>query len=95
MREADQILFLDLPRLVCLYRAYTRSRMYRGSTSDSMKEGCAEKLDLGFVLWSLLDERTRKKKAEYQRILDEYKTKVVHITNQRELDEERRKWRKH
>ena len=26
MREADQILFLDFPRLVCLYRAWTRSR---------------------------------------------------------------------
>ena len=60
-----------------------------------MTEGCPEKLDLGFVLWILRDGRTRKKKSEYQRILDEYKTKVVHITNQRELDEERRKWRKH
>ena len=95
MREADQILFLDFPRLVCLYRAWTRSRRYRGRTRESMTEGCPEKLDLGFVLWILRDERTRKKKAEYQRILDEYKTKVVHITNQRELDEERRKWRKH
>ena len=95
MREADQILFLDFPRLVCLYRAWTRSRRYRGRTRESMTEGCPEKLDLGFVLWILRDGRTRKKKAEYQRILDEYKTKVVHITNQRELDEERRKWRKH
>ncbi len=95
MQEADRILFLDFPRLVCLYRAWKRARRYRGKTRSSITEGCTEKLDLEFVFWILYQGRSGKAKMEYQRVMRKYGSKVVRITNQRELDREKRRWIKH
>lgn len=95
MKEADRILFLDFPRLVCLYRAWKRARRYRGRTRDSMTEGCTEKLDLEFILWILYQGRSRKARKEYRRVMKRYGHKTVRICNQRELDKERQKWRTH
>lgn len=95
MEEADRIIFLAFPRLICLARAWRRARKYRGKTRSSMAEGCPEKLDAEFVLWILHEGRTRKIQENYKRIMLKYGDKAVKIHNQKELDEERRKWMKH
>lgn len=51
MRTADTIIFLDIPRRVCLYRVIKRAIKYHGKNRPDMAEGCNEKLDLGFLLW--------------------------------------------
>lgn len=51
MRAADTIIFLDLPRRVCLYRIIRRTISYYGSSRPDMAEGCNEKLDPEFLLW--------------------------------------------
>lgn len=51
MRVADTIVFLDLPRRVCLYRILKRTIKYHGRSRPDMTEGCREKFDLEFVLW--------------------------------------------
>lgn len=48
---ADTIIFLDLPRRVCLFRACTRVLRYRGRTRPDMGERCAERFDLSFFKW--------------------------------------------
>ena len=54
-----------------------------------------EKLGLEFVFWILYQGRSGKAKMEYQRVMRKYGSKVVRITNQRELDREKRRWIKH
>ncbi len=51
MRAADTIVFLDLPRLVCLYRILKRTIKYYGRSRPDMTPGCNERFDLEFVLW--------------------------------------------
>ncbi|HQZ97180.1 MAG TPA: DNA topology modulation protein [Pyrinomonadaceae bacterium] len=51
MRAADTIIFLDVPRRICLYRAIKRALKYRGTNRPDMAEGCNEKLDLEFIGW--------------------------------------------
>lgn len=94
MEEADRIIFLSFPRIVCLFRAWKRAEKYRGKTRSSMAEGCPEKLDAEFVFWILHGGRTRSIQKGYKQIMKKYREKTVKIHNQKELDEERNKWMK-
>jgi len=51
IRASDTLIFLDVPRLVCLYRVVRRAIAYRGKSRPDMAEGCREKIDLEFVSW--------------------------------------------
>ena len=46
---ADLIIFLDFPRLFCMYRVLTRAWKYRGKTRPDMGPGCNEKMDMEFA----------------------------------------------
>ncbi|MBI4312103.1 MAG: DNA topology modulation protein [Chloroflexi bacterium] len=48
---ADAIVFLDLPRRLCLWRVVKRRLQFRGKQRPDMAPGCPEKLDLGFLRW--------------------------------------------
>lgn len=51
MRAADTIIFLDVPRHICLYRILKRTFQYYGRSRPEMTEGCNERFDLEFILW--------------------------------------------
>lgn len=51
IQHCDTIVFLDLPRVLCLWRILKRRLVYRGRSRPDMAEGCQEKLDLEFVRW--------------------------------------------
>lgn len=51
IKAADTVVFLDFPRLVCLWGVLKRRIMYAGRTRPDMGEGCPEKLDLEFLSW--------------------------------------------
>lgn len=51
MQRCDTIVFLDLSRLVCIWRIVKRNLRYRRGGRPDMAEGCHEKLDLEFVSW--------------------------------------------
>jgi adenylate kinase family enzyme len=48
---SDTVIFLDIPRYVCLYRVIKRAIRYRGRTRPDMATGCNEKFDLEFLSW--------------------------------------------
>ena len=50
-RAADAIIFLDLPRWLCLWRVVRRWLRYRGQSRPDMAPGCPERLDLEFARW--------------------------------------------
>ena len=51
LSACDTVVWLDLPRRVCLWRALKRRVRYRGRTRPDMGPGCAERLDLDFLHW--------------------------------------------
>lgn len=55
--RADLIVFLDLPRLLRLVRVLRRVWHYAGQTRPDMPQGCPERLDFGFLLFTLRWER--------------------------------------
>lgn len=50
---ADAVIFLDLPRSLCIRRVISRRFRYTRKTRPDMAPGCPERLDLGFLkyLW--------------------------------------------
>ncbi|MBI4198399.1 MAG: DNA topology modulation protein [Chloroflexi bacterium] len=48
---ADTIIFMDLPRRVCLWRVIQRRFQYAGRQRPDMAPGCPERLDLAFLRW--------------------------------------------
>ncbi|SFF03292.1 Adenylate kinase [Paenibacillus catalpae] len=51
LNAADTIIFLDYPRILCMYRAIKRSIQYRNKTRPDMGVDCKEKIDLQFMKW--------------------------------------------
>ena len=47
----DTVVFLDLSRLLCVWRVLKRALIYRNNVRPDMAEGCREKLNLEFISW--------------------------------------------
>lgn len=60
VEAADTIIFLDMPRLLCLWRVILRRLRYRGRARPSLPEGCEEQLSFQFVWWLLGYPQTRR-----------------------------------
>lgn len=85
MEEADRIIFLSFNRFSCLFRAFRRYFKYRGTTRESMGEGCKEKMDMEFIWWILHEGRTKEKKEKFENIMRQYSEKSIVIKNQKQL----------
>ncbi|MGE5674458.1 MAG: DNA topology modulation protein [Mycobacterium leprae] len=62
LAAADTVIYLDYPRLLCLWRAFKRVLQYRKRTRPDMGEGCPEMIDREFVRWIWrfpIDERPK------------------------------------
>lgn len=51
LARSDTVVFLDLPRRVCLWRIARRRISYRAAARPDMAEGCPEVLTLKFARW--------------------------------------------
>lgn len=85
MCDADEIIFLNYPRLICLARAFKRHRAFRGKTRESMADGCIERMNWEFVWWILYQGRTRPRVRGFWRIVHQYPEKTAVIKSDRAL----------
>lgn len=87
MSEADEIVFLDLSRISCFFRAWKRFFQNRGRTRIDMGEGCLEKMDLEFIKWLLWKGRKTQKEKWLAAGLEKYLNKVTVLRSQKEIDQ--------
>lgn len=60
LAACDTVVFLDLPRVLCVWRVVVRSLRYFGRTRPDMAEGCKEQLTWEFVRWVWTYPRRRR-----------------------------------
>lgn len=51
LEKCDTVIFLDLPRILCVYRILKRVALYRRGTRPDMADGCDERFDWEFLKW--------------------------------------------
>jgi adenylate kinase family enzyme len=66
LRACDTVVFLDVPRLVCLWRILLRRLRFRGRSRPDVAEGCAERLTWEFVRWVWTYPRRRRPRVMEQ-----------------------------
>ncbi|MDB4874539.1 MAG: topology modulation protein [Gemmatimonadetes bacterium] len=51
LERCDAVVFLDLPRLVCMWGLVSRWLRYRGRTRPDLAAGCPERMSWEFIVW--------------------------------------------
>ncbi len=51
INASDTIIYLDMPRWLCLYGAVKRYFQYKGKVRPDMTEGCPERITWEFFMW--------------------------------------------
>lgn len=86
IEACDTVIFLDVARLICMWRVLKRSIEHRGRTRPDMSAGCPEKLNLKFLLWIWnYPNRSRRKVLE---LLDRARAtkQVAHLRTRRDVE---------
>ena len=86
LNEADAIVFLNLPRLVCFWRVWKRYFSFHGKSRPDMADGCCEKMDWEFVWWLIWESRTRQRREMFQKVLERYPEKTVVLNSQKDIN---------
>ncbi len=67
LAACDTVLFLDLPRLVCLWRVMRRRLRYLGRSRPDLPDGCPEQLTWEFLVW-IWTYPARRRRAVIERL---------------------------
>ena len=83
LAAADTVVFLDLPRIACVWNVIRRWAKYRGSARPDMTPGNGEKIDLTFLRWIWGYPHTRRPSILTQLDALPPTTRVVRLTSHR------------
>jgi adenylate kinase family enzyme len=85
MPRAETILWLDLPRSICMFRVLKRTWLNYGKERGDIAPGCPERLDLDFLSWAWKFRRDHA--AKYRAALETYggHAKLCIATSSREV----------
>lgn len=78
LAACDTAIFLDLPRVLCVWRVLKRTLMYRYRRRPDMAEGCREKLNVEFLLW-VWNYRKRSRPKVLKRLAEHVDGKEIYI----------------
>ncbi len=81
LEVCDTVLYLDYPRIVCLWGIGKRIFKNYGKTRPDMGAGCPERIDWEFIKWTW--NFNKMKRAEYLRLLEGVSGKTVYVFHSR------------
>ncbi len=86
VRHCDTIVFLDMSRLLCLWRVVKRRLIYRNRSRPDMSAGCKEKIDLEFLGW--IWDYANRSRPKVVRLLKEHSAskRVVWLRSDSEVE---------
>ena len=86
VEACDTVVFLDVPRFVCLWRVLCRTVRHHGRTRPDMPDGCPERFNIPFFVWIWnYPVRTRRKVLS---LLSTYRDSknVIHLRTRRDVE---------
>lgn len=88
---ADTVIFLDYPRILCLWRVLKRTVRNLGKTRTDMGENCPDRFDLSF-LWYVWVYPRRERQKMLSALAEYPSLSVIHIKTQKEFSEFTKKY---
>jgi adenylate kinase family enzyme len=85
LNAVDTIIFVDISRIICIYRVFKRLIQYRGKTRPDMADGVNERLDLDFLRWVWDYPKTKKPIVLKKLELLPHDKKVIILKSPREV----------
>lgn len=82
----DTVIFLDFPRLVCIYRILKRVAFYHREKRPDMAEGCNERFDWEFLKWVWNYPTRSKPKVEAMLEKNRNEKTVIRLKSKREVE---------
>ena len=82
----DTVIFLDLPRSVCLWRVMKRLARYRNRSRPDMANECPEKFNLEFLRWVWNYPKVSRPKVMERLRADPENKRVVRLRSRREVE---------
>ncbi|CAH0344434.1 DNA topology modulation protein [Bacillus sp. CECT 9360] len=83
--NADTVIYLEFPTIVCLYRIIKRRFQYHGETRPDMASGCPEKIDWEFFSYVATFNR-QKAPILKERIASLSGKKIMVLKNRRQIE---------
>ncbi|WP_226530283.1 DNA topology modulation protein [Metabacillus niabensis] len=87
LNASDTIIFLDIPRIICVYRAFKRMLQYRNKTRPDMGEGCEERFSFEFFKWIWEYPKTKRPKILNRLEQLSKKKEVIILKSPKEVDD--------
>ena len=88
IKEADTVIFLDINRLICLYRVIKRIIKNFGKSREDMAQGCPEKIDFEFFKWVwTFPIHSRPQILEKLKLPSNKDKKIIILKNRKEVSE--------
>ena len=87
MRACDTIIFVDLPRALCVYRIWKRIVTYHRETRPDMATGCDEKFDWEFTKWVWNFPKRSKPKIEALLRRFENEKFIIRLKSRKEVED--------
>src|SRR5947207_224561 len=70
LKACDAVVFLDLPRVLCVWRVLKRVARYHNTIRPDMAQGCRERLSFEFLVW--IWNYRRKTRPKILKLLQEH-----------------------
>ncbi len=86
LAAADTIIFVDLPRWLCLWRVIKRRVMFHGRGRPDTSEGCTARLTWGFLRWIWTYPRLQRPKILQMLEEQSANKRVIHLKRKREIE---------
>lgn len=82
----DTVIFLDIPRTICVYRVLKRVAKSYKKTRPDMADDCPEKFDWEFIKW-IWDFENRSK-GKMERLLEKFENEktIIRLKSKREVE---------
>ena len=86
LAACDTAIFLDLPRVVCVWRVLKRRVMYRRTRRPDVAEGCPETVNAEFLLW--IWNYPKRSRPKVLALLEKYggDKRIVHLRSSAEAE---------
>lgn len=86
LTRANLVIWLRLPRRVCMWRLLRRWLQFHGRTRPDMADDCPERVDLRFLRYVWTFDRDLVPQIEHKLAAPGVTRNVIHLTTQDEID---------